>query len=111
MKLYVGNLPYEATELELREVFAPFEPLVDFHYPVDKMTGAYRGFAFITLADRDTGEEAIRSLDGTDFGGRSLRVSEAEDRRKGPPVRQKREDREVPQGHGRPVERKRYKGI
>ena len=60
MKLYIGNVSYDTTERELRDALAAFEPLVDFYYPLDQESGRPRGFAFVTLNDRDTGEEAIR---------------------------------------------------
>jgi cold-inducible RNA-binding protein len=81
MKLYIGNVSYDTTERELRDALAPFEPLVDFYYPLDRESGRPRGFAFVTLSDREAGEEAIRTLDGFEIAGRKLRVSEAEERR------------------------------
>jgi RNA recognition motif-containing protein len=81
MKLYIGNVSYDTTERELRDALAPFEPLVDFYYPLDRESGRPRGFAFVTLSDRESGEEAIRTLDGFEIAGRKLRVSEAEERR------------------------------
>ena len=83
MKLYIGNLNYDTTELELREHLAEYEPIVDLHMPLDRDTGRPRGFAFVTLSDRETGEAAVENLDGAELGGRSLRVREAEDRRGG----------------------------
>ena len=83
MKLYLGNLPYEASEAELREFLSPYEPLVDFHLPLDRDTGRPRGFAFVTLTSREIGEKAIEELDGADFNGRPARVREAEDRPRG----------------------------
>jgi len=83
MKLYVGNIPYETTEVELRAMFEQWEPLPDFFYPVDRETGRQRGFAFVTLQSREDGEAAIEALNGQDMGGRPLRVNEAEERRGG----------------------------
>ncbi|MEX2579225.1 MAG: RNA-binding protein [Verrucomicrobiales bacterium] len=83
MKLYIGNLSYDTTELELREFLAEHEPIVDLHMPLDRDTGRPRGFAFVTLSDREKGEAAVESLDGAELGGRALRVREAEDRRGG----------------------------
>ncbi len=83
MKLYIGNLPYDTTEDELREALAEFEPIEDLFMPLDRETGRRRGFAFVTFSSRDTGEEAMRQLDGAEFGGRNLRVNEAEDRQQG----------------------------
>lgn len=80
MKLFVGNLPYSATEDEVRELFEPYGSVVDLHIPLDRDTGRPRGFAFVTLTDREAGEAAIRGLDGTQIGGRDLRISEALER-------------------------------
>ena len=81
MKLYVGNIPYEVSEVELRTLFAPWEPLADFFYPLDRETGRQRGFAFVNLADRESGTAEMEALNGVDCGGRPLRVNEAEERR------------------------------
>jgi len=53
MKLFVGNLPFSATEIEIREVFEPFGTITDFYLPLDRDTGRPRGFAFVTLDSRD----------------------------------------------------------
>ena len=79
MKLYVGNLPFTANEDEIRSLFADFGAVVDLHIPMDRETGRPRGFAFVTLSTREFGEAAINSLDGQDMGGRSLRISEAQE--------------------------------
>ncbi|MEO0445183.1 MAG: RNA-binding protein [Verrucomicrobiota bacterium] len=83
MKLYIGNIPYSATESELREALAEFEPIQDLYYPMDRETGQPRGFAFVTFPTREAGEEAMKQLDGAEFSGRPLRVNEAEERRGG----------------------------
>ena len=83
MKLYIGNLPYETSEVELREFLAEYEPIVDLHMPLDRDTGRPRGFAFVTLSSREVGEAAIENLDGADCSGRPARVREAEDRPRG----------------------------
>lgn len=80
MKLYVGNLPFSATEDEIRSLFDPFGGAIDLHIPMDRETGRPRGFAFVTLNSREQGESAIGSLDGSDMGGRTLRISEAQER-------------------------------
>jgi len=80
MKLYIGNIPYEASEVELREFLSAHEPIVDLHMPLDRDTGRPRGFAFVTLSSREAGEEAVRQLDGAELDGRNLRVREAEER-------------------------------
>lgn len=83
MKLYIGNLPYEISESELREFLADYEPIEDLHMPLDRDTGRPRGFAFVTLSSREAGEQAVENLDGADCGGRAARVREAEDRPRG----------------------------
>lgn len=80
MKLYVGNLPFSATESEIRSLFEDYGSVVDLHIPLDRETGRPRGFAFVTLSSREFGEAAINNLDGQDMGGRSLRISEAQER-------------------------------
>lgn len=80
MKLYVGNLPFSATEDEIRALFEEYGSVVDLHIPMDRETGRPRGFAFVTLSTREHGEAAINNLDGQDMGGRSLRISEAQER-------------------------------
>ena len=80
MKLYVGNLPFSATEDEIRSLFEDFGGTVDLHIPLDRETGRPRGFAFVTLSSKEQGEAAIGSLDGQDMGGRALRISEAQER-------------------------------
>jgi len=82
MKLYIGNLPYTATEDDIREALAEYEPIEDLYYPVDRETGEHKGFAFVTLSSREMGEAAIENLNGAELGGRPLRVNEAEERRK-----------------------------
>ncbi len=82
-KLYVGNLPYTTTEDELREVFAQHGSVESVAVITDRETGRARGFAFVEMADAGDADNAIRSLDGSDLGGRSLRVNEAQDRRGG----------------------------
>lgn len=80
MKLFIGNLSFETTEPELREIFEPFAPILELHRPNDRETGRPRGFAFVTLSDHEKGTAAIEALDGVELGGRNLKVNEAEDR-------------------------------
>tara|TARA_R110002096_G_scaffold23511_3_gene74818 strand:+ start:1694 stop:2149 length:456 start_codon:yes stop_codon:yes gene_type:complete len=80
MKLYIGNLPYETSEIDLREFLSAYEPIVDLHMPLDRDTGRPRGFAFVTLSSREAGEGAVEALDGTEMDGRQVRIREAEDR-------------------------------
>jgi RNA recognition motif-containing protein len=81
-KIYVGNLPYNATETEVRELFATHGTVHDVALLTDRETGRPRGFGFVQMDD-DGATAAISALDGQDFGGRSLRVNEAQDRKGG----------------------------
>ena len=78
-KLYVGNLPFSATEDELRELFGQHGSVESVRVITDRETGRSRGFAFVEM-DAGGADAAIQALDGTDMGGRSLRVNEAHDR-------------------------------
>ncbi len=81
-KLYIGNLPFSATEAELREVFEQHGTVESINVITDRETGRPRGFAFIEM--EDAGADAARqALDGKDLGGRNIRVDEAHDRRGG----------------------------
>jgi RNA recognition motif-containing protein len=82
-KLYVGNLPFSVTEDQLRSVFERHGTVSSVNVIMDRDTGRPRGFAFVEMDDAHAADEAARALDGSDLGGRSLRVSEAQDRRGG----------------------------
>ena len=82
-KLYVGNLPFSVTEDELRDVFARHGEVQSVNVIMDRDTGRPRGFGFVEMTDSSAAEDAMRALDGSDLGGRSLRVNEAQDRRGG----------------------------
>ncbi len=78
-RIYVGNLSFSATEAEVSELFSQFGEVVSCALPTDRETGRPRGFGFVEMSDDDA-KKAIQSLDGKDFGGRSLRVNEAQPR-------------------------------
>ncbi len=82
-KLYVGNLPFSATEDELRELFARHGTVGSVNVITDRDTGRSRGFAFVEMDDGSAADDAMRALDGTEMGGRSLRVNEAQAKRGG----------------------------
>ena len=82
-KLYVGNLPFNTTEDELRAVFEQHGGVSSVNVITDRDTGRSRGFAFVEMDDASAAEAAMRALDGSDMGGRSLRVNEAQERRGG----------------------------
>jgi cold-inducible RNA-binding protein len=77
VRLFVGNLPYDVSEAELRAHFAALGPLSSLVLPTDRDTGKPRGFAFVEFQERADAEEAIRRLNHQAFKGRPLAVSEA----------------------------------
>lgn len=77
-KLYVGNLPFSATEQELRDLFGQHGTVDTVNVITDRETGQPRGFGFIEMSEG--ADDAIRSLDGSDMGGRNLKVNEARPR-------------------------------
>ena len=87
VRLFVGNLPYQATEDDLRTHFAQVGQPTQIVRPLDRETGRARGFAFVEYAERAPAEEAIKKFDGQLFMGRPLAVSEARAREAGGPPR------------------------
>lgn len=88
-KLYVGNLPFSATEAELRELFEQHGAVDTVNVISDRETGRPRGFAFVEFQEDAGAEAAQTALDGTELGGRTIRVNEAHERgpRRGGPGR------------------------
>jgi RNA recognition motif-containing protein len=76
-KLYVGNLPFTATALDLQQLFAQAGGVASIDLVVDKFTGRSRGFAFVAMASAEESKEAIAKFHGHDLGGRQLTVTEA----------------------------------
>lgn len=76
-KLYVGNLPYEVGETELQELFARVGSVESVSVMRDQATGRARGFAFVEMSSDEEAQNAIRELNATQVGGRSLTVNEA----------------------------------
>jgi len=79
-RLYVGNLSFNTTELELREVFSQYGAVAETKIVTDRETGRPRGFAFIEMASEQDAKEAIDQLNGRELGGRALTVNEAQER-------------------------------
>jgi len=77
MKLYIGNLPYSATEAELKDVFGQHGEVVSVKIIIDKLTGQSKGFGFVEMGSASEGNAAIQGLNGADFKGRNLKVNEA----------------------------------
>ena len=78
--IYVGNLSFQATEEDLKEVFAEYGEVRRVSLPSDRETGRKRGFAFIEMASEANEDKAISELDGAEWLGRELRVNKARPR-------------------------------
>ncbi|NLG26263.1 MAG: RNA-binding protein [Clostridiales bacterium] len=79
-RLYVGNLPFRMTEEELANAFSVAGEVVDVAIVIDRETGRSRGFGFVEMADESSAESALQQLNGTEVGGRTLKVAEANER-------------------------------
>ena len=80
MNIYVGNLPYQITEDELRNAFAAFGEVSSVNLITDKFTGQSKGFAFVEMADNAAADAAIKALNDTNMGGRNVKVNQAKPR-------------------------------
>jgi len=78
-KIYVGNLPFTATEDQVRALFAAHGTVESVALPNDRETGRPRGFGFVEMSQADAAR-AIQAVNGQDLGGRALRVNEAQDK-------------------------------
>ena len=78
-KLYVGNLPFTATEDAVRNLFAPHGTVESLALINDRETGRPRGFGFVEMSSADA-SRAMQALNGKDFDGRSLKINEAQDK-------------------------------
>lgn len=79
-KLYVGNLSFDATENDLRDMLGAFGTVSEVNLIMDRATGRSRGFAFVTMATPEAAQAAIAALGGKDIKGRTLTVNEARPR-------------------------------
>lgn len=80
MDIYVGNLPYSATEEDVTDLFAEYGPVDRVKIITDRETGQSKGFAFVTLGDQSKLNDAIEALNEQDYQGRALRVNASEPR-------------------------------
>jgi RNA recognition motif-containing protein len=108
VRLFVGNLPYDVAEAELRELLSAAGSLVSVRIPTDRETGKPRGFAFVEFSDGAQAEEAIRRFNQQLFKGRPLVINEARPReegsgaRSGAPARPSWSGEQSPAGTGQP---------
>ena len=79
-RIYVGNLPFSATEQEIRELFEQYGEVNSVNLITDRETGRPRGFGFVEMANDEEAEAAIKALDQLELGGRNLNVNEARPR-------------------------------
>lgn len=79
-RLYVGNLPFNATEDDIRDAFSEHGTVQSVNVITDRETGRPRGFAFVEMSTDSEAQTAVDQMDGRDFGGRSLRVNIARPR-------------------------------
>jgi cold-inducible RNA-binding protein len=78
-KIYVGNLPFTATDAEIRTLFSQHGTVESVSLPMDRESGRPRGFGFVEMSQSDA-SRAIQNLNGKELGGRALRVNEAQDK-------------------------------
>jgi RNA recognition motif-containing protein len=81
-KLYVGNLPYSATESALSDKFAAFGSVESCKLIIDRDTGRSKGFGFVEMASNAEAQAAIDNLNGADYDGRPMKVNEAKPQEK-----------------------------
>ena len=79
-KIYVGNLPFSSTQEDLQALFGRHGAVASVNVITDRETGRPRGFAFVEMEKASDADDAIRALDGSNLGGRDIRVNEAQDR-------------------------------
>lgn len=82
-KIYVGNLPYNTTEDDLRGLFDPCGKIESADVIFDRYTGKSKGFAFIAFADEASVKEAVDNFDGKEVDGRRIKVSQAKEKAPG----------------------------
>ena len=85
MNIYVGNLPYNTNENEMREAFEAFGAVSSVSIIKDKFTGRSKGFGFVEMGDAAQANAAIESFNGKEWKGRSLKVNEARPREESAP--------------------------
>jgi RNA recognition motif-containing protein len=83
MNIYVANIPWKATEEQMKQLFAEYGEVSSAKIIMDKVTQRSRGFGFVEMADDTAGKNAINELNGADFMGKNLVVNEARPREEG----------------------------
>jgi RNA recognition motif-containing protein len=81
--IFVGNLNFQTTQEELRDIFSPYGTVEAVNLITDRETGRARGFAFVEMANRNEAENAIAALNGAELNGRAMNVNEARPKSQG----------------------------
>ncbi|MEE8577026.1 MAG: RNA-binding protein [candidate division Zixibacteria bacterium] len=84
MKIYIGNLSFDATEEQVRQAFAGYGEVGEVNIIMDRDTGRPRGFAFVEMGSDEEAMAAIAGLNGQELAGRTLNVNQARQREGGP---------------------------
>jgi len=84
MNMYIGNLAYDVTEDDLRNAFSEFGEVSSVKIIIDKFSGRSKGFGFVEMPSNSEADQAIKALNGKVFNGRSIKVNQAEAKRKRP---------------------------
>ena len=87
MEIYVGNLSWSTSDQELTDAFAAYGNVEKASIISDRDSGRSKGFGFVTMNDADEANKAIEAMNGTEMGGRELKVNEARPREERPPRR------------------------
>ena len=87
MNIYVGNLPYETTDDDLRAAFETHGEVTSVNVIFDKFSGRSKGFGFVEMSDDAAANAAIKALDGSEMGGRNVKVNQARPREERAPRR------------------------
>jgi len=82
MKLFIGNLPYNVTEQEVRNLFSEYGDVVEANLVLDQFSGQPKGFAFIEMSTRSAGQQAMESLNKMTYKSRNLVCNEAKPKKK-----------------------------
>jgi cold-inducible RNA-binding protein len=75
--LFVGNMSFQTTSADLKALFEPFGQLARVHVAMDRETGRARGFGFVEMTNAAEADKAVAALNGTELGGRALKINEA----------------------------------
>jgi RNA recognition motif-containing protein len=83
-KLFVRNLPFNTDDTDLKDLFSQFGDVVSAKIAMERDTGRGRGFGFVEMGSQKTAEDAIRALESTEYGGRTIHVAISEPRERRP---------------------------